>query len=55
MVKRLQQQNIPVSHPIKRNKLSIFSTLPTKTKKEQNVDAMKNDIALFSHVYSLSE
>ena len=48
MVKRLQQQNITLSHPIKRNKLPIFSTPPTKIKKEQNVDAMKNDIALFS-------
>ena len=47
MVKRLQQQNNPLSHPTKRNKLSIFSTLPTKTKKEHNVDAMKNDVALF--------
>ena len=51
MVKRLHQQNIPLSHPIKRNKLSIFLTPPSKTKKEQNVDAMENDIALFSRLF----
>ena len=47
IVKMFQQQNIPLSQPIRRNKLSIFSIPRTKTKKQQNVDAMNNDIALF--------
>ena len=51
IVKRLQQQNIPLSQPIKQNKLSIFSTSPTKTKKQQNVDAMRNDIALLLRLF----
>ena len=37
MVKRLQQQNIPLSHPIKRNKLSIFSTLQPRLRRNKTL------------------
>ena len=50
---RMVEGTKPVTHPIKRNKLPLFSRPTTKTvsKKQAEVSASKDDCSLFSRLY----
>ena len=53
MTNRLIEQSVPLSEPIKKNKLLMFSRLPPreKSKASLQVTSLKNDVALFSRLY----
>ena len=50
---RLLSQDTPISEPIKRNKLKLFSEGPTRETSSSNlqVSSLRNDCALFSKLY----
>ncbi|PIK61747.1 hypothetical protein BSL78_01301 [Apostichopus japonicus] len=48
-VTRLKDQSIPISQPIKKNKLSLFSRPPVRVKLQ--VSTLKSDVSLFSRLY----
>ena len=50
---RMVERTKPITHPIKRNKLPLFSRPTTKTvsKKQAQVSALKDDCSLFSRLY----
>ena len=50
---RLLNRTSPLSEPIKKNKLSLFSTPPPKTlsKTNQQLSSVKSDCTLFSRLY----
>ena len=50
---RMVERRKPITHPIKRNKLPLFSRPTTKTvsKKQAQVSALKDDCSLFSRLY----
>ncbi len=51
---RLQERSTPISEPIKKNKLSLFSRPPLreKSKASLQVSSLKSDISLFSRPVS---
>ena len=53
MTNRLIEQSVPLSEPIKKNKLLMFSRLPPreKSKASLQVTSLRNDVALFSRLY----
>ena len=53
MTNRLIEQSVPLSEPIKKNKLLMFSRLPPREKSKANlqVTSLMNDVALFSRLY----
>ena len=53
VTKRMVERTKPITHPIKRNKLPLFSRPATKTvsKKQAQVSALKDDCSLFSRLY----
>ena len=50
---RMVERRKPITHPIKRNKLPLFSRPTTKTvsKKKAQVSALRDDCSLFSRLY----
>ena len=54
---RLVKQCIPISNPIKRNNLHLFSRPPVKRKsnKQLQLSALKNNCSLFSRLYIASQ
>ena len=50
---RLVRRTVPLSEPIKKNKLPLFSSPPPKTlsKTKQQLSSVKSDCALFSRLY----
>ena len=50
---RLVRRTVPLSEPIKKNKLPLFSSPPPKTlsKSKQQLSSVKSDCALFSRLY----
>ena len=53
MTERVVERTIPVSDPINRNKMPLFSKPPLRapSKSKQIVTSLKNDCALFSRLY----
>ena len=53
VTERMVERTRPITHPIKRNKLPLFSRPTTKTvsKKQAQVSALKDDCSLFSRLY----
>lgn len=50
---RLLEQSVPISEPIKKNKLPLFSRPPPreKSKTSLQVSSLKSDVSLFSRLY----
>lgn len=54
VAERFQEQSKPISEPIKKNKLLLFSRLPSNQKKSSaslQVSSLKSDVSLFSRLY----
>ena len=54
---RLVNQTVPITDPIKRNKLHLFSRPPVreKSRKQLQMSSLKNDCSLFSRLYIASQ
>ena len=53
MADRLVERSTPISEPIKKNKLLLFSRPPPHTKSNTSlqISSLKNDVSLFSRLY----
>ncbi|KAG0721997.1 hypothetical protein GWK47_045289 [Chionoecetes opilio] len=54
---RLVNQTVPITDPIKRNNLHLFSRPPVreKSRKQLQMSSLKNDCSLFSRLYIASQ
>ena len=55
--KRLVNQTMPITDPIKRNNLHLFRRSPCreKSRKDLEISSLKNDCSLFSRLYAASQ